>query len=135
MSEPHRFLDKAAESIDAAELLLEHGYLDIAASRAYYACFHTAKALLLSRGLEFSSHGQVLAQYGRYFSKTQILDPSYHTLLITAFRLRQFADYQTEVSVETEVVWDVITNARKFLRAASDYLANPGSRSGGDAEP
>ena len=136
MKESQRFLEKAAESMDAAELLLENGYLDIAASRAYYACFHTAQALLSSLGLTFSSHGQVLAQYGRHFSKTQILDSTYHTLLLNAFKLRQFADYQIEVPIESEDVEELIAGGRSFLKAASDYLAHlPEPSSGGDAEP
>ena len=133
MTEHQSLLEKAAQSMDATELLLDKGYLDIAASRAYYACFYTAQALLLSMGLEFSSHRQVLAQYGRHFSKTRVLDPSHHTLLITAFDLRQFADYQTEVTIKTEVVLDVIVRGRRFMKDAAEYLANlPGSQSGRD---
>ncbi|MER3435104.1 MAG: hypothetical protein C4288_17220 [Leptolyngbya sp. ERB_1_1] len=33
-------LDRAATSIQAAKVLLETGYLDFAASRAYYAAFY-----------------------------------------------------------------------------------------------
>ena len=136
MKEPRDFLKKAAESIDAADLLLKNGYLNIAASRAYYACFYTAQALLFSMGFEYSSHRQVVAQYGRYFSKTRLLDPGYHSLLLTTFDLRQFADYQVEEPVKAEVVSDLIAGGRRFLKAASDYLAHlPEPSSGGDAEP
>lgn len=133
MKEPRDFLEKAAESIDAADLLLEHGYLNIAASRAYYACFYTAQALLFSLGFEYSSHHQVVAQYGRYFSKTRLLDPSYHALLTASFDLRQLADYRVEEPVKAEVVSDLIAGGRRFLQAASDYLANlPNPQSDGD---
>ena len=50
-------LDKAPDSIEAARLLGDRGYFDFAASRAYYA----AEALLLARGLAFSSHAAVIA--------------------------------------------------------------------------
>jgi uncharacterized protein (UPF0332 family) len=136
MNELHALLEKAARSIDAAEVLLEKGHLDFAASRAYYACFYAAEALLLSRGLEFSSHGQVLAQYGRHFSKTRALDPAYHTLLANAFDLRHLADYQTEVPIKLEVVLDVISGGRRFLKAAADYLETlPEAAEGGRGEP
>jgi uncharacterized protein (UPF0332 family) len=134
MKAPRDFLEKAAESIDAADLLLKHGYLNVAASRAYYACFYTAQALLLSLGLEYSSHHQVVAQYGRHFSKTRLLDSSYHALLITSFDLRQFADYRVEEPIKAEVVSDLISGGRRFLKAASDYLAYlPEPPSGSDA--
>jgi uncharacterized protein (UPF0332 family) len=86
-----------------------------------------------SLGLEFSSHGQVLAQYGLHFSKTKLLDPKYHGLFATSFDLRNFADYQTEVPIKIELVEDLIAGARSFLKAASDYLANlPNPQSDGD---
>lgn len=39
-------LAKARESIAAAQLLIKDGYFDFAASRAYYAMFYAASALL-----------------------------------------------------------------------------------------
>jgi len=61
-------LEKARESIDAAKLLAEQGYLDFAASRAYYGMFYAAEALLLHKDLSFSSHSAVIAAYGREYS-------------------------------------------------------------------
>lgn len=115
-------LEKALRSLTVAESLLQEGHADFAASRTYYAYFYTAEALLLSQDLEFSSHGQVLAQYGRHFSKTRLLDPEYHRLLATAFDLRNLADYQTEVPIRAEVVLDLIQQGRSFIDAALQYL-------------
>lgn len=47
-------LDRAHESIEAAEKLLEAGHHDFAASRAYYAAFYAGTAGLLVQGLRFS---------------------------------------------------------------------------------
>jgi uncharacterized protein (UPF0332 family) len=47
-------LDKARASYRAAVLLSQQGYPDFAASRAYYAMFYAAQALLLSRELSFA---------------------------------------------------------------------------------
>jgi uncharacterized protein (UPF0332 family) len=57
-------LDKARASHRAAVLLSQQGYPDFAASRAYYAMFYTAEALLLGRGLSFSSHAAAIAAFG-----------------------------------------------------------------------
>ena len=65
MSEVRALLEKAGTSLKAAEILQREGISTIAASRAYYACFYVAQALLLTEGHRFSSHGQVLAKYGR----------------------------------------------------------------------
>ena len=58
-------LDKASQSLQAAELLKREGYLDFAASRAYYAMFYAAQALLLDRERSFSHHSAVIAAFGK----------------------------------------------------------------------
>ena len=56
-----KLLDKAIDTIESAELLLDHGKTDIAAGRAYYALFYVAEALLNEKGLQFGKHGDVIA--------------------------------------------------------------------------
>ncbi len=58
-------IHKAQSSLEAAQMLADQGYFDFAASRIYYAMFYTTEALLLHRGLSFSSHSAVLAAYGK----------------------------------------------------------------------
>jgi uncharacterized protein (UPF0332 family) len=50
-------LAKARESIAAAQLLIKDGYFDFAASRAYYAMFYAASALLANLRKSFYSAG------------------------------------------------------------------------------
>jgi len=50
---------KARDSIRGAELMARDGLYDFAVSRAYYAMFYAAEALLLGEGLQFSSHAAV----------------------------------------------------------------------------
>lgn len=112
-----QLLDKARRSFDVAEDLLEGGHADFAASRAYYGCFYTAEALLLSEGLSYSRHSQVVAQFGRRFAKTGELDASYHRLLIEAFELRQAADYSAAPDMVSE------EDARHTIREGKAFLA------------
>lgn len=132
MNDPDLLLERAKRSLLAAERLLADGDSEFAASRIYYSYFHTAQALLSSRGLDPSRHGQVIAQYGLHFAKTRVLDPIFHNWLSTAFKVRQVADYQVEVVVETEAVDDLITGCRQFIAAAEKYLADLQGTSGSD---
>ena len=91
--EAQGYLDKARESIDAAQDLVRRGSCGFAASRAYYAMFYCAQALLLSRGLTYSSHGATIAAFGREFAKPRHLDPTLHLYIREAFDIRQVADY------------------------------------------
>jgi uncharacterized protein (UPF0332 family) len=116
-------LAKARRSFEAAEGLLEDGHADFAASRAYYGCFYTAAALLFSKGLSYSRHSQVVAQFGRHFAKTEELDARYHRLLIEAFGLRQAADYSAAPeTVSEEDAKHTIKEGKEFLAAAREYL-------------
>jgi HEPN domain len=63
-------LEKACESLEAAKLLLKGAYPDFAASRAYYAMFYIAQALLEGEGLAFSRHSAVIAAFGQHFAHT-----------------------------------------------------------------
>ena len=115
-------LEKAQESLAAAELLLQQGFTDFAASRAYYAMFYVAEALLLQRGLTFSSHSAVLAAFGKEFARTKELDPVYHRFLILAQEYRQQGDYNFGPGVTPEQVQDVVEWGRQFLEEARNYL-------------
>ncbi len=124
MREIEALLEKAERSFAAADLLLDSGDADFAASRAYYGYFYAAEALLLSEGLRYSRHGQVVAQYGRHFASAGRLDPRYHRFLGRAFDLRQLADYSAEADVDAAVVSELIEVGEAFLEAAREYL-NP----------
>jgi uncharacterized protein (UPF0332 family) len=63
-------LQRAEQSVQAARQLVSGEFYDFAASRAYYAAFYAATALLLRDGLEFSKHGGVIAAIHQRFVKT-----------------------------------------------------------------
>jgi uncharacterized protein (UPF0332 family) len=115
-------LEKAERSFAAAALLLGAGDADFAASRAYYGYFYVAEGLLLSEGLRYSRHGQVVAQYGRHFASEDRLNRRFHRFLGRAFELRQLADYAAEVDLDPAVVSELIKVGEEFLEAAKDYV-------------
>jgi uncharacterized protein (UPF0332 family) len=84
--------------------------------------FYTAEALLPSRGLSFSSHAAVIANYGKEFSKTKDLDPKFHKYLIAAQDFRSQGDYGYGPSVSTDHAQDAIDWAQNFIDAATAYL-------------
>ncbi len=59
-----KLLDKAIDSIEAAELLTDKDKSDMAVGRAYYAMFYIAEALLNEKGLKFNKHSAVHAALG-----------------------------------------------------------------------
>ena len=117
-----KLFDKATDTIEGAELLLEHGKIDMAAGRAYYALFYTAEALLNEKGLQFSTHGDVIGAYGKEFSKTKLLDQKFHRWLIEGFDTRLIGDYHVDTKIEMDAVANMINQAREFFEASQKYL-------------
>jgi uncharacterized protein (UPF0332 family) len=121
-AEVRALLEKAASSRRAAALLASQDYLDFAASRAYYALFYTAEALLLADGFSFSSHTAVIAAFGRTFAKPQHLDVRFHRYLIDAQDIRNLADYGVGSGVTRAQVTDMLAWSDEFLAAATSHL-------------
>jgi len=117
-----KFLDKALDAIEVAEGILDMNKPEFAAGRAYYAMFYVAEALLAEKGLEFSTHGQVIGAYGLHFAKTKALDPKFHRWLVDGFDVRVTGDYNIDETVGAEIVANLINQAREFLEAARGYL-------------
>ena len=121
--EIEELLERARMSQKAAANLLRDGFANFAASRAYYSMFYIAQALLLSKGLSFSSHSAVIAAYGKEFAKTKLLNPEFHRLLMDAQDKRNIGDYGMIGGIEDEDAREILDWAKKFLKAAEKYFA------------
>lgn len=91
-------------------------------SRAYYAMFYVAEALLLTKRLSFSKHSAVIAAFGEHFAKPQVLDPRFHHYLVEAFDKRQIGDYAMDEEIRPDDAQRQIDRAGEFLNAARAWL-------------
>ena len=117
-----KLLNKALRAVRAAETLLQHGDVDFASGRAYYAMFYTAEALLNEKDLRFRKHGGVHGAFGEHFTKSGLLDPKYHQWLLDAFDKRLKSDYDVEIAITREDAGSMIEQAQEFLQAARRFL-------------
>jgi uncharacterized protein (UPF0332 family) len=111
-----KLLDKSLDVLEAAEVLLNSGKIDVAAGRAYYSMMHPAEALLFEEKDLFSNkHGDVHAAYGLHFAKTKTLDPKFHRWLLDAFDQRIVGDYDVNASLDEDIVSEMIQQAGEFI--------------------
>ncbi|MFW5692706.1 MAG: HEPN domain-containing protein [Thermoguttaceae bacterium] len=115
-------MEKAERAVDAASTLLEIDDVEGGMSRAYYAMFYVAEALLCERSLSFSKHSGVHSAFGQHFAKTGELDPKFHQWLLAAFNKRIVADYGVDVTFAKAEIEEAIAHAREFHAAARRYL-------------
>ena len=87
-----------------------------------------AEALLLSRGMSFSSHGAVIAAFGQHFVKTGLLPADHHAALRTAFDQRNVGDYDYDTPFPQHAARDLLNGAEAFVSEVEGYLRrNPES--------
>lgn len=123
MIEPQpAWLEKSRRFLSSGQALLELGDPDSAVGRAYYSMFHVAEALLLSKGLEYSSHRAVQSAYGREFAKTGLLPERFHRALLDAYESRLSADYESGIGIDSETARRHLADAKQFIDAAAEYL-------------
>lgn len=116
-------LQKADRAVAAADKLVAID-AESAISRAYYAMFYVAEALLAERNLEFKKHAAVHAAFGEHFAKTRSLDPKYHRWLLDAFDQRITADYRVGTELTAHDAGTLVEQAKKFVSAARAFLAS-----------
>jgi uncharacterized protein (UPF0332 family) len=64
--------------------------------------YPAAETLLLSKGLEYSSHGAVQSAYGSEFAKTGLLPVRFHRAFLDAYESRVSADYESGPDIDSE---------------------------------
>ncbi|WP_448603430.1 HEPN domain-containing protein [Thermoleptolyngbya sp.] len=117
-------LERGISTLQAANVRLASGFPNDAASRAYYAAFHVATALLLSKDLSFGSHTGVLRAISLNFVKTGEMPKSLGRDLNWLAELRQVADYGELRNVSVPDAQQAITIAEQMLQHAQSLLNN-----------
>jgi uncharacterized protein len=115
-------LNKAADSHRAAEVLIEKGFIGFSIAQSYYTMFYLVEALLLSKGLTFSSHSAIIAAYGKEFAKTGLLNPKFHHNLIVAQKRRETGHYGAESEITNEQALESYQWAEEFMQVVKTYL-------------
>jgi uncharacterized protein (UPF0332 family) len=121
-SEQSALLQKAQSSLSAAQLLIDQGFYDFAASRAYYAMFYIAEAFLLGEKLTFSKHSAVIAAFGKVFAKSGRVPQEFHRFLIEGENSRNVSDYDAGPGLSKDEAAEQIKHAEEFLTLAQRLI-------------
>ncbi len=112
MTAAEKLLGRADRYLVSAAALLELGDHESAVSRAYYAMFYTARAVLGVRGVTAKTHSGVVSEFGRQPSAA------------TAASIRSIAFISTSIPVAYE-----IRTPRASPKASPGTSATPASSS------
>lgn len=132
MTEEHRRenitleVAKARREMRHARILMEAEGFDGAVSHAYYHAFHSARALLLSAGLEAKTHGGIGHLVNLHFVRTGRLAPEVARVLSRLQNEREDADYDAAAVFTRPMAEAAISEAQCFGEAVVALLAEVG---------
>ncbi|MCB1744703.1 MAG: HEPN domain-containing protein [Gammaproteobacteria bacterium] len=109
-------LERARSCLQAAEVLADAGLHADAVSRAYYALFHAATALLVRIGRSVRNHDGVRAVVAEQFIRPGTLDRRFDRLMARIAADRQDAEYNVAATFTA-------ADAREDIDGAADFLA------------
>ncbi len=117
---------KAKDSMDVAKQLHEQKHYNDAASKAYYAVFHSLQTILLTKGLSFSKHSAVLSAFNKEFIYSGVFAKDFYTKIIRLFKDRQIGDYEYAKDIDRESSETDVADAELIINAIEEYLKNEG---------
>lgn len=113
--ETQQHFRKAADCVEDSQILLDNDRPAAAVTRAYYAMFHAATAVLIARDIKRSSHRGILSAFGEYLVKPGLIKKSLHQSLLEAFELRQQTDYEPITNVDNQQAREILDKAIDFV--------------------
>lgn len=122
MEEVKLHLKKAHQKLQAAEVLLDNRLYADAVSRAYYAMFHAAKAVLLLTDVKPKTHVGVIKEFGLEFVSEGYVDELLGKSFSAARENREFADYDIHVEITEEEAKETINNAKSFVEVVERLI-------------
>jgi uncharacterized protein (UPF0332 family) len=111
------------DALQAAQALLQLGFHNDAVSRAYFAAFHYARALLLLEGLEPKTHRGVVSLLMDRYERSGRLEPGAVSTLARLQTFRGLADYDASERIAKQRAEAEVAAARAFVEKARPFLS------------
>jgi len=120
------YIEKAEKKLNVAKKLLESKDYEDAVSRAYYAVYHVAQALLLTEGQRAETHKGVVTLFGLLFVKTGKFSRNMGKHLANLKDDRESGDYEVFSFIDRETADTALKEAKEFLFEGKKYLRKIG---------
>ena len=110
-------MTKAKNSLEVARQLHEQKHYNDAASKTYYAVFHSLQAILLTKKLSFSKHSAVLSAFNKEFIYSGSFAKDFYAKIIRLFKDRQIGDYEYIKEIDRESSETDVADAEIIINA------------------
>ena len=118
----HEEARRGNEALAAAKHLFQGEFWNDSISRAYYAAYHWARAVLLTRGLEPKTHRGVVQLIGLHFVASGKLTEESASWLAHLETYRELSDYSSSASFDRGQAKAEIARAERFIAACRPLI-------------
>ena len=108
---------------DAKLLYNDNSYLS-ANNRAYYAIFHSIRAVLALEPIDFKKHKDVVAYFNKNYVNPEIFPRTLGKRIMQAKRIREDSDYDDEYVANKEATENQIETAEELINLVEKYIEN-----------
>ncbi len=116
------YLNRAKQDLQAVEVNIQNELYNVAISRAYYAMFYAATALLKSKDVDRNKHSGIIAAFGEHFVKPGVFEARFSRMLTRAFESRNDTDYDIHFAVDVELAKSRLLDAQEFVEQIENHL-------------
>lgn len=115
-------LERARQTLEEAEALLQMGHANAYVNRLYYACFYAVLALLLTRKVLARKHRHVQMLLHRDYVKAGLVSVAMGKHFDLLFNSRQEGDYADFAVFEVEDVRPWLEPTKSFVDHIADLI-------------
>lgn len=115
-------IEKALQTLNEVEVLIENKFWNAAINRMYYACFYAVTALLVKHGVHTSSHSGARQQFGQLFVLTGKIDVDLAKHYTRLFEKRHKGDYNDFFDHDEKTVTPLYPISQSFISSINDLL-------------
>ena len=118
-------LEKAQEVYTAACILYDASQWNSVINRLYYACFYSASALLLYRGISAKSHSGVIGKFSEHIVRTGEITLDEFLVYAKLLNWRSKGDYNDLFDFTQEDVSGMMEPTKHFIEKVADLIVLP----------
>ncbi len=119
----HR-LEQAKTDLEESQILYNSKLYKGANNRAYYAIFHSIKAILSLEPIDFKRHKDVLAYFNKNYVKTEKFPKGLGHRISEASKIRDDSDYDDEFVADKQKTLEQINVAKEMIELGEKYIEN-----------
>ena len=117
-------LSHAEDCLREAKLLLEANEFKGAANRAYYAAFHSLRAVLILDEFDSKKHSGIIAKFRENYLKTELFSKEISDYISSLFRVRSASDYDDFYIISKDEAKSQVEKAEIILEQIKLFLDN-----------